>query len=116
MISDYLFDQSIGTLSNPDRMFIIETLRAYSWRTGVVIQYPRLRTFENVLGFFGLWKIGRFQAWSAEYGETVLKRRAGEFRHVQNSKNIALDQEITDEELWAEAFFLIWAGIALIIN
>ena len=89
-------------------------LRLYSWKTGVYIQYPRLcfRSLEALVRRLGLGgkRSLEFAQWSVEWGGSVLKSNAGHFALVQESEYEEFERSITPQEVWAEGFFLVWAG------
>ena len=111
IISQYLFDEPIGTLAHPNQSFVIETLRAYSWKTSIFLQCPKLSVFDP-LKLFKFLRIGtKFSDWSDKYGQAVLSRKSGKFALIQNSEYQELGRHITKQEIWAEGFFLTWAGM-----
>jgi hypothetical protein len=81
---------------------------------GVYIQCPRLTCLKaewvaEMLGYGGRER-REFEDWSGSYGNAVLSKKKGQFSLLQHFKDPKTDRPLSNEELWAEGFFMTWAG------
>ena len=67
---------------------------------------------ESIAKLFGYGKKlqSSFEEWAKEYGETILRLKAGAFSVFQNYVDPSTSRPLTIQELRAEGIFEIWAG------
>ena len=117
-MGEFGFGQKIGMLTDLNLNFVLEVLRAYSWRMGVYEQYPQLNNLQlealASLLQYGT-ELGRmWEKWSATLSSTILDRENGKskgrFSIVLESQDPSTKKSPPMQELLADGCFLMLAG------
>ncbi|KAL8768880.1 MAG: hypothetical protein Q9194_005593, partial [Teloschistes cf. exilis] len=117
-MGDFGFGQKIGSMGNPKLNFLFEVLRNYSWRMGVYAESPRLTVLhlETIVSLLTYrTKLGtEWQKWSNKFASTILEtprsRSKGRFEVILDSKDPSTGKPPLQQELLADAIFLMLAG------
>lgn len=117
--SDLAFAEGINVMKNDDLSFILDALDSYAWRMGMYKEAPALaKLHPEALSciMMNSTQSGIRTQWGKQYASRILHkaRTSSESRFALFFDSLVVEKDISfcEAELIAEAFFLLFAGIA----